>query len=78
MNTIINFRVGVLIACLWSLAILACGIVSGPGLLAFVSVAGMLCWLYWRVVVSRPRVQACGVYVGEFLGQSYYMEGTSW
>lgn len=46
------------------------------GFVAFLAVvAGLLLvtLLYWRSVVNRPRVVACGAFVGEFLGDRYYL-----
>lgn len=64
-------RVALLLAVLWLLAILACAVVSGVLLLAFVAGTALLCRWYWLNVVSKPRVQAVeacrsiGVYFGE-------------
>lgn len=70
----LNFAVFCLLTGLWLLAIVACGLVSGVALLAFVGGSTLVLWAYWRVVVSRPRVVAASVFVGTYLGQSYYME----
>lgn len=70
----LNFAMFCLLAGLWLLAIVACGIVSGVALLAFVAGSALVLWAYWRVVVSRPRVVAVGAFIGEYLGQKFYTE----
>lgn len=64
-------RVALLLACLWLLAILACAVVSGVLLLAFVAGTALLCRWYWLNVVSKPRVQARGAFVGRYFGEIY-------
>lgn len=72
--TELNFAVFCLLAGLWLLAIVACGIVSGVALLAFVAGSALVLWAYWRLVVNRPRVQAASVFVGVYGGLEYYTE----
>lgn len=64
---------------LWQLvaALVGYGFVFGfIAFLGLLACCGLITWCYWRYVVSRPRVQACGAFVGEYLGDRYYcMEG---
>lgn len=70
----LNFSVFCLLAALWLLAIVACGIVSGVALLAFVAGSALVLWAYWRLVVARPRYVAQRAFVGEYFGRAFYME----
>lgn len=47
---------------------LALGFVAAIGVVVLVVLAG---WLFYRFVVSRPRVQAVGAFVGRYFGEIY-------
>lgn len=69
----LNYRVAVFLIALWALAVLVCGIVSGPALLAFVSCSALLCRWYWRAVVCRQPLAEV-VQLVQFGEQRYWME----
>jgi len=70
----LNYRVSLLMLCVLALALILVGVCYGFGAFVLASAGFALAtWLWHRCVVCRPRVQAVGAYVGEFLGDRYYL-----
>ena len=69
-----NFSVFCLMLAMLIIAALVTGFTYGfVGFLLYVAGVGSLAWLWHRYVVCRPRVVACGAYVGEYLGGPCYL-----
>lgn len=69
-----NFAVFCLMLALCIIAPCAYGFAFGfVAFLAVVAGLALVTLLWRRYVVCRPRVVACGAFVGEFLGDRYYL-----
>lgn len=69
-----NFAVFCLMLSMVVLAALVTGFTCGfGGFLLYVAGLSLVTLLWRRFVVCRPRVVACGAFVGEFLGDRYYL-----
>lgn len=72
--TELNYRFAWCLFGLLSVALLSYGFAFGfSAFLALLCGFALVSWGYWRLVVARPRMEAVGAFIGQYLGQRFYL-----